>query len=172
MALTTKKAHKGTALLPTSCLSLWYSHVEALPNSTCSLRPLTTQSQQTTRKRRLEGQRSNQGSECLSPLPWPHSGLIQVPGGGPGSLHVLPPQSRRLFLPSRVWLTFSSVAQSCPTLCDPMNCSTPGLPVHHQLPEFTQTLVHRVRDAIQPSHPRSSPSPPAPNPSQHQGLFP
>ena len=66
---------------------------------------------------------------------------------------------------------FSSVSQSCPTLCDPMNCSTPGLPVHHQLPEFTQTHVHRVGDAIQPSHPLLSPSPPAPNPSQHQGLF-
>ena len=66
---------------------------------------------------------------------------------------------------------FSSVAQSCPTLCDPMNCSTPGLPVHHQLPEFTQTHVHRVHDAIQPSHPLLSPSPPAPNPSQHQSLF-
>ena len=66
---------------------------------------------------------------------------------------------------------FSSVAQSCPTLCDTMNCSTPGLPVHHQLPEFTQTHVHRVSDAIQPSHPLSSPSPPAPNPSQHQSLF-
>ena len=66
---------------------------------------------------------------------------------------------------------FSSVTQSCPTLCDPMNCSTPGLPVHHQLPEFTQTHVHRVGDAIQPSHPLSSPSPPAPNPSQHQSLF-
>ena len=66
---------------------------------------------------------------------------------------------------------FSSVAQSCPTLCDPMNCSTPGLPVHHQLLEFTQTHVHPVSDAIQPSHPLSSPSPPAPNPSQHQGLF-
>ena len=59
---------------------------------------------------------------------------------------------------------FSSVAQSCPTLCDPMNCSTPGLPVHHQLPEFTQTHVHQVSDAIQPSHPLSSPSPPAPIP--------
>ena len=66
---------------------------------------------------------------------------------------------------------FSSVAQLCPTLCDPMNCSTPGLPVHHQLPEFTETHVHRVSDAIQPSHPLSSPSPPAPNPSQHQSLF-
>ena len=64
-----------------------------------------------------------------------------------------------------------SVAQSCPTLCDPMNRSTPGLPVHHQLPEFTETHVHRVSDAIQPSHPLSSPSPPAPNPSQHQDLF-
>ena len=66
---------------------------------------------------------------------------------------------------------FSSVAQSCLTLCDPMNRSTPGLPVHHQLPEFTQTHVHRVSDAIQPSHPLLSPSPPAPNPSQHQSLF-
>ena len=67
-------------------------------------------------------------------------------------------------------LQFSSVAQSCPTLCDPMNRSTPGLPVHHQLPEFTHTHVHRVGDAIQPSHPLSFPSPPAPNPSQHQSL--
>ena len=66
---------------------------------------------------------------------------------------------------------FSSVAQSCPTLCDPMNLSMPSLPVHHQLPEFTQNHVHRVGDAIQPSHPLSSPFPPASNPSQHQGLF-
>ena len=65
----------------------------------------------------------------------------------------------------------SSVTQSCPTLCNPMDCSTPGLPVHHQLPEFTQTQVHRVSDAIQPSHPLPSPSPPALNLSQHQGLF-
>ena len=65
---------------------------------------------------------------------------------------------------------FSSVAQSCPTLCDPMNRSTPGLPVQHQLSEFTQTHIHQVSDAIQPSHPLSSPSPPAPNPSQHQGF--
>ena len=66
---------------------------------------------------------------------------------------------------------FSSVAQSCPTLCDPMNRSTPGLPVHHQLLEFTQTHVLLVSDALQPSHPLSSPSPPAPNSSQHQSLF-
>ena len=66
---------------------------------------------------------------------------------------------------------FSSVAQSCPTLCDLMNRSTPGLPVHHQLPEFTQTHVHRVGDAIQPSHPLPSPSLPVPNLSQHEGLF-
>ena len=75
------------------------------------------------------------------------------------------------------WLTvlwsvqFSSVTQSCLTLCDPMNRSMPGLSVHHHLPEFTQTHVHRVGDAIQPSHPLLSPAPPAPNPSQHQGLF-
>ena len=65
---------------------------------------------------------------------------------------------------------FSSVTQSCPALCDPMDCSTPGLPVHHQLPEITQTHVHRVGDAIQPSHPLSSPSLPAFSLSQHQGL--
>ena len=67
-------------------------------------------------------------------------------------------------------IQFSSVAQSCPTLCDPMNCSTPGFPVHHQLPEFTQPHVHQISDAIQPSHPLSSSSPPAPNPSQHQSF--
>ena len=66
---------------------------------------------------------------------------------------------------------FSSVAQLCPTLWDPMNRGTPGLPVHHQLPEFTQTHVHWVSDAIQPSHPLSSAFPPALNLSQHQGLF-
>ena len=73
-----------------------------------------------------------------------------------------------------LWLVsvqFSSVPLSCSTLWDPMNCSKPGLPVHHQLPEFTQTHVHWVGDAIQPSHPLSSPSPPATNPSQHQSLF-
>ena len=68
-------------------------------------------------------------------------------------------------------ISVSSVAQSCPTLCDPMDCSTPGLPAHHQLPEFTQTQVHWVSDAIQSSHPLSSHYPPAFNPSQHQGLF-
>ena len=66
---------------------------------------------------------------------------------------------------------FSSVAQSCPTLCNPMNCSTPGLPVHHQLPEFTQTHIHQVSDAIQPSHPLSSPSPPAPSPPPSITVF-
>ena len=65
---------------------------------------------------------------------------------------------------------FSSVAQSCWTLCDPMNCSRPGLPVHYKLPEFTQTHVHWIGDAIQPSRPLSSSSPPAPNPSQHQSF--
>ena len=77
-----------------------------------------------------------------------------------------------------VWITllctwnyqFSLAAQSCPTLCDPMDCSTPGLPVHHQHPEFAQTHVHRVGEAIQPSHPLLSPSPPAFNLSQHQGF--
>ena len=71
----------------------------------------------------------------------------------------------------RIGQSVSSVAQSCPTLCDTMNHSTPGLPVHHQLLELPQTHVHRVGDAIQPSHPLSSPSLPALNLSQHQGLF-
>ena len=80
----------------------------------------------------------------------------------------------KLFMPEhKMWIViqFSSVAQSCLTLCDPMNRSAPGLPVHHQLLEFTQTHVHWVSDAIQPSHPLSSPSPPALSLSQHQGLF-
>ena len=81
----------------------------------------------------------------------------------------------RLFSSTKTWTTFcymfSSVTKSCLTLCDPMDHNTPGLPVHHQLPKFTQTHVHRVSDAIQPSYPLSSPSPPAFNLSQNQGLF-
>ena len=73
--------------------------------------------------------------------------------------------------PPVAWVQFSSVTQLCPTLCNPMNCSMPGLPVHHRLPEFTQTHVHWVGDAIQSSRPLLSHSPPAPNPSQHQSLF-
>ena len=76
-----------------------------------------------------------------------------------------------LYTVRKIHLQFSSVAQSSPTLRDPMNRSTPGFPVHHQLREFTQTHVHWVRDAIQPSHPLLPPFPPAPNPSQHQSLF-
>ena len=74
-------------------------------------------------------------------------------------------------MPSLEEVQFSSVAQSCPTLCDPMDCTTPGLPVHHQLPELAQTHVHQVNDAIKPSHTLSSPSPPTFNLSQHQSLF-
>ena len=77
--------------------------------------------------------------------------------------------SIRVFPMSQL-IQFSSVAQSCLTLCDPMNRSTPGLPVHHQLPELVQTHVQVVGDAIQPSYPLSSPSPTAPNPSQHQSF--
>ena len=80
--------------------------------------------------------------------------------------------TKKLFSSSSLFaIQFSSIAQSCLTLCDPMNHSTPGLPVYHHLLEFTQTHIHRVGDAIQPSHPLSSPSPPAPNLSQHQSLF-
>ena len=114
--------------------------------------------------------------EYWSGLPCPPPGDLPDPGIGPGS-HVSCIGRRVLYHSCHLGnhytpsVQFSSVAQSCPTLCNPMNHSTPGLPVHHQLPEFTQTHVHRVSDAIQPSHPQSSPSPPAPNPSQHQSLF-
>ena len=91
---------------------------------------------------------------CLIKWPWTRMCLLQM-------------QLIKM-RPSR---SISSVIQLSPTLCDPINHSTPGLPVHHKLQEFTQTHVHRVSDAIQPLHPLSSPSPPAPNPSQHQGLF-
>ena len=94
-------------------------------------------------------------------------GLISMQSKGLSSLL----QYHSSKAPIMILLQFGSVTQLCPTLCDPMNRSMPGLPVHHQLPEFTQTHVHRVGDAIQPSHPLSSPSPPAPNPSQHQSLF-
>ena len=86
------------------------------------------------------------------------------------NIHTKTPYTTPVYLCQRI-TQFSSVTQSCPTFCNPMDCSTPGLPVHHQLPEFTQTHVHWVGDAIQPSHPLLSPSPPALNLSQHQGLF-
>ena len=82
--------------------------------------------------------------------------------------------STPVFIPTKsvhIGFSFSSVTQSCPTLCDPMDCSTTGFSVHHQLPELAQTHVQKVGDIIQPSHPLSSPSPPAFNLSQHQGLF-
>ena len=107
--------------------------------------------------------------EHRSGLPFPSPGDLSNPGIEPVS-----PELQADFLLTELGgkstsVQFSSV-QSCLTLCDPINHSTPGLPVHHQLPEFTQTHFHRVSDAIQPSHPLSSPSP-ARNPSQHQGLF-
>ena len=90
----------------------------------------------------------------------------------PGLLGIMNEQVGDLpFTAYSIQIQFSSVTQSCLTLCDPMDCSMPGLPVHHQLLELTQTHVHQVGDAIQPSHPLSSPSPPAFNHSQHQGLF-
>ena len=124
--------------------------------------------------------------EYWSGLPFPSPGDLPKPGIKPSS-PVLSSFSFASFWSLPYWglwelctcatastiplhFIFSSVAQSCPTLCDPMNCSTPGLPIHHQLLEFTQTHLHRVRDAIQPSHPLPSPSPPAPNPSQHQSF--
>ena len=94
-------------------------------------------------------------------------GIFPTQGLDPG----LPHCRQILYQLSHSSVQFSSVTQSCLTLCNPMNCSTPGLPVHHQLLELTQTHVHRVGDAIQLSHSLSSPSPPAPNPSQHQSLF-
>ena len=104
--------------------------------------------------------------EYWSGWPCPSPGDLPDPTIGPRS-----PALQADSLPTELLVQISSVPQSCPTLCDPMDHSTPGLPVHHQLPELTQTHVHGVGDAIQPSHPLSSPSPPALNPSQHQGLF-
>ena len=108
----------------------------------------------------------NTGVGSLSLL----QGIFPTQGSNPGLLHCRQILYQLSYQGGPV-IKFSSVAQSCPTLCDPMNRSMPGLPVHHQLLEFTQTHVHQVGDAIQPSHPLSSPSPPVPNPSQHQGLF-
>ena len=130
--------------------------------------------------------------ECWSGQPFPSPGDIPNPEIKPTSL-TTPTLARGFFTTSATWKPIyniiyiiyiyiyitvlahiqsaNSVTQSCPTLCDPMNRSTPGLPVHHQLPEFTQTHVHRVGDAIQPSHSLLSPSPPTLNLSQHQGLF-
>ena len=117
--------------------------------------------------------------EYWSGLPCPPPGDLPDPGikpMSPGSLlhcrwifTTEPPGKPRF---SFIYISdqMRSVAKSCLTLCDPMNRSTPGLPVHHQLLEFTETHIHRVSDAIQPSHPLSSPSPPAPNPSQHQSF--
>ena len=92
-----------------------------------------------------------------------------LPWGPPENLS--PTESETFLDLQPVSVQFSSVTQSCPTLCDPMNCSMPDLPVHHQLSESTQTHVHWVGDAIQPSHPLLSLSPPALNLCQHQGLF-
>ena len=106
------------------------------------------------------GPRTDTVFPFLSPTLWFHLHLIN-------SDH----KYAALFCEIRNQVQFSSVTQSCPTLCNPRNSSTLGLPVHHQLPESTQTNVHGLGDAIQPSHPLSSPSPPAFNLSQHQGLF-
>ena len=108
--------------------------------------------------------------EYWSGLPFPSPGNFPTQGSNPGLPHcrqTLYCLSHQGSLISVRMSSISSVAQLFPTLCDPMDCSTPGLPVHHQLPEFTQTHVHWVGDAIQPSHPLSSPSPPAFNLSQH-----
>ena len=112
--------------------------------------------------------------EYCSGLPCPPPGDLPEPGIQPAS--PMSPSLQADSLPADPFVPFSSVqfssvTQSCPTLWDLMNHSTQGLPLHHQLQEFTQTHVHRVGDAIQPSHPLLSPSPPAPNSSQHQSIF-
>ena len=105
------------------------------------------------------------GEDSNNPAPEMAPQMLVAEYANPGRVHVVTSTE------TSSSVQFISVVQSFPTLCDPMNRSTPGLPVHHQLPEFTQTHIHQVGDAIQPSHPLSSPSPPAPNPSQHQSLF-
>ena len=114
------------------------------------------------------------GSRCHSSFPYENGGLVSPVGKAETRCQLcLIPESKLILLQNHIsscWVQFSSVAQSCLTLCNPMDCSTPGFPVHHQLLELTQTHDHRVGDAIQPSHPLLSPSP-AFNLSQHQGLF-
>ena len=105
------------------------------------------------------------GMPCSSPGDLPNAGIEPISPASPALQVTAEPVGK----PRRE--SISSVTQSCPTLCDPMNHSTPGLLVHHQFPEFTQTHVHRVGDAIQPSHPLSPASPPAPSPSQHNRVF-
>jgi len=109
------------------------------------------------------------GNLGCAPHFWPH--LLMAISSTPPQPSSPTPSSPSSASILHLHTQIRSVAQSCPTLWDPMNHSTPGLPVHHQLPEFTQTHVHRVSDVIQPSHPLSTPSPLAPNPSQHQSLF-
>ena len=109
---------------------------------------------------RLLCSRDSSGMDTRVSCHFLFQGIFSTPGIKPAAL-----------MSPELAVQFSSVTQSCPTLCDPMNHCTPGLPVHHQLPEFTQTHAHRISDAIQPSHPLLSPSPPAPSPSQHQSLF-
>ena len=113
---------------------------------------------------------SQPGIEPESPVSPEQAGgfFTTEPPGKPYRTHI---KYNNICLKHVQFIQFSSVTQLCPTLCDPMNCTTPGFRVHHQLPEFTQTHVHCVSDAIQPSHPLSSSSPPAPNPSQYQSLF-
>ena len=107
-----------------------------------------------------------------SPRDLPHLGIESVsPALQADSLPTEPPGKPLLLLLFSPSAQFSSTAQLCPNLCDPMERSMPGLPVHHKLPEFTQTHVHWVGEAIQPSHPLLSPSPPAFKLSQHQGVF-
>ena len=124
----------------------------------------------------FSGKNSGMGCHSLLHGIFPTQGLNL---GLPHCRHILyclshqgRPNPMRMYIKSSfVHFQFSSVTQLCPTLCDSMNRSMPGLPVPHQLPEFTQTHVHRVSDTVQASHPLFSPSPPASNPSQHQNLF-
>ena len=109
----------------------------------------------------------NKNSQTMNSTIWGWRSYLVFPLPASNTIYWAITRYQRL---CKAFAQFGSVAQSCPSLCDLMNRSTPGLPAHHHLLEFTQTHVHQVRDAIQPSHPPSSPSP-APNPSQHQSLF-
>ena len=108
--------------------------------------------------------------EYWSGLPFPTPGIFLTQGSNPHVLCLLS-LAGGFFITAPPGVQFSSVAESCPTFCNPMDCSRSGFPVHHQLPELAQTHVHWVSDAIQPSHPLSFSSPPTFNLSQHQGLF-
>ena len=140
-----------------TCVYLWLIHVDLWQKSTQHCKAIILQLKINLKKKRMKILKEKS--------------LDIIDVWDPSCLWTSNYEKYYISLSCLIWVRFSSIAQSCPTLCNPTDCSTPGLPVHHQLLEFTQTHVYWVSDAIQASHPLSSLSPPTFNLSQHQGLF-